>query len=221
MSTILNEYVEMIHFIQHFISKNTEIVLHDISKPEHSVIAIINGHISGRKIGSSLNGAALTYIRHKIYLKTNELLNYRGYSKEGHELVCYTRFIKDDNNKLLGMLCVNIDKTEEIEITKKLCSIFGFNQSVSDSIGLGSASKPWQEHFPENVTETLDIIYDEVIDELKLDSNLPNYSQRQQIMKRLEEKGAFLFKGAIPIIANKLQISEATTYRYLAKLKGE
>lgn len=221
MSTILNEYVEMIHFIQHFISKNTEIVLHDISKPEHSVIAIINGHISGRKIGSSLNGAALTYIRHKIYLKTNELLNYRGYSKEGHELVCYTRFIKDDNNKLLGMLCVNIDKAEEIELTKKLCSMFGFDESISDSVSIAPSVNPLKEHFPENVEETLDIIYDEVINESHIDSTDLSYKQRQNIMRKLEEKGAFLFKGAIPIIAKKLQISEATTYRYLAKMKGE
>ena len=221
MNPLLNEYVALIQFLNHFISKNTEIVLHDISNPEHSVIAIINGHISGRKLGSSLNGAALTYIRHKIYLKTDELLNYRGYSKEGHELVCFTRFIKDGHNQLLGMMCVNIDKSEELTITKDLCNIFGFDQSITDSISLGSPNKPWQEHFPENVNETLDIIYDEVIAELQIKPTDLNYHLRQMIMKRLEEKGVFLFKGAIPIIANKLQISEATTYRYLAKLKGE
>ena len=33
---------------------NTEAVLHDLTQPEKSVISIVNGHISGRKIGDAL-----------------------------------------------------------------------------------------------------------------------------------------------------------------------
>ena len=33
---------------------NTEAVLHDLTRPESSVINIINGHVSGRKPGDAL-----------------------------------------------------------------------------------------------------------------------------------------------------------------------
>lgn len=36
------------------VGRNTEIVLHDLTKPESSVIDIVNGHLSGRSIGSSV-----------------------------------------------------------------------------------------------------------------------------------------------------------------------
>ena len=45
------------------------------------------------------------------------------------------------------------------------------------------------------------------------------YSEKLMVMKKLEEKGVFLFKGAIPEVARQLAISEATAYRYLSKIE--
>ena len=38
------------------IGRNTEILLHDLERPQQSVLAIANGHISGRKVGSPILG---------------------------------------------------------------------------------------------------------------------------------------------------------------------
>ncbi|SPO61509.1 PAS domain-containing protein, partial [Pseudomonas inefficax] len=38
-------------------ARNIEILLHDLDHPEHSVVAIVNGHLSGRSVGSPILAA--------------------------------------------------------------------------------------------------------------------------------------------------------------------
>lgn len=225
MKDLLEEYIAIVTFLGRFIGKNTEIVLHDTTVVDHSIVAIVNGHISGRKLGSSLNGAGLSYIRNKIYQDKDELLNYKGFSKDGKELICYTRFIKDAAGRLLGMLCVNIDKNQEQAVLKQLSDIFGFDESPNTggfqlrSSGRGGELK---EHFPENVHETVELVFHEILDELGLPAGRLTYMEKLAVMKKFEENGVFLFKGAIPEVAKQLAISEATAYRYLSKIeRGE
>lgn len=225
MDYLLKEYVALVHFLGNFIGHNTEIVLHDTSMVDNSVVAIVNGHISGRKLGSSLNGAGLSYIRNKIYQDKDELIDYKGFSKDGKELVCYTRFIKNEEGKLLGMICVNIDKTQEIEVLSKLTSLFGFDEESKAKTIQRRANREGnelKEHFPENVQETVESVFQEILAELNLPADRLTYNEKVLIMKKFEENGVFLFKGAIPEVAKQLSISEATAYRYLSKIeRGE
>ncbi|MBC7212836.1 MAG: PAS domain-containing protein, partial [Pseudomonas sp.] len=39
------------------VPRNVEILLHDLEHPEHSVVAIVNGHLSGRRVGSPILAA--------------------------------------------------------------------------------------------------------------------------------------------------------------------
>ena len=45
----LERYIPMVTFISEICGKNYEVILHDVSDPENSVISIFNGHLSGRK----------------------------------------------------------------------------------------------------------------------------------------------------------------------------
>ena len=77
-------------------------------------------------------------------------------------------------------------------------------------------------HIPENVQETVEFTYKEILSELEYPSNRLTYMEKLMVMKKFEERGVFLFKGAIPEVAQQLGISEATAYRYLSKIeRGE
>lgn len=39
------------------VPRNVEILLHDLDHPEHSVVAIANGQLSGRQVGSPILAA--------------------------------------------------------------------------------------------------------------------------------------------------------------------
>ena len=62
---ILNSYRPMISFLAAAFGPNCEVVLHDIREQDKSVIAIENGSISNRIIGSPMTDLALGAL-HKI-----------------------------------------------------------------------------------------------------------------------------------------------------------
>ena len=64
--------------------KNCEVVLHDFSGPQHSVIAIENGHVTGRKVGDPITDFALASWREGGFGDGNEdkLLNYKTKTKD-------------------------------------------------------------------------------------------------------------------------------------------
>ena len=64
---ILSIFVPIVNFLSEILGENTEIVLHDVSNPEHSVIAIQNGFHSGRTIGSSLTDFAFQVTHNQVY----------------------------------------------------------------------------------------------------------------------------------------------------------
>lgn len=48
----LERYIPLVEFMGRICGKNYEIILHDVSTPERSVIAACNEHLSGRRIGN-------------------------------------------------------------------------------------------------------------------------------------------------------------------------
>ena len=216
MDHILQEYINIIKFFGYFIPKNIEVVLHDSTTPDNSVIAIVNGHISGRKLGSSLNASGVSYIRNKVYQDVDELLDCKGIAKDGSELICHTKFIKSKDGELLGMLCINIDNSSINEHLNELLKVFGLNKTAYQKNDIEQHKKST---FSENVEETVNIAFKEAIDELNLPSDRLSQQEKMDIMRKLEEKGIFLFKGSISEVAKMLTISEATAYRYLSKIE--
>ena len=75
---ILNFYIPIINFIADICGPEYEVVLHDITKPEASVIAIRNGYITGREVGSPLTDLALKILKQKDYVNKDFITNYNG-----------------------------------------------------------------------------------------------------------------------------------------------
>ena len=62
---ILNYYIELVEFIGLTIGPDYELALYDLRNDDKSVIAIANGHITGRSVGAPLTDAALKAIQQK------------------------------------------------------------------------------------------------------------------------------------------------------------
>lgn len=58
-SNMLQPYIVLTEFLGKALGPDYEVALHDLTSKHQSLIAIANGHISGRKIGSPLTNAAL------------------------------------------------------------------------------------------------------------------------------------------------------------------
>ncbi|KIR03728.1 hypothetical protein P261_02543 [Lachnospiraceae bacterium TWA4] len=66
MNTILKTYEPTARAIVELFGKGCEVVLHDLSKPENSVVFVVNGEVTGRKVGQSFD-----HLIRQVLLNTN------------------------------------------------------------------------------------------------------------------------------------------------------
>ena len=89
------------------LGKDCEVVLHDLRYPDESVIAIANGDISSRKLGAPATDFILKLMQVGKKRDQEYMTNYYGKSVNGHTLRSSTFFIHDEEDNIIGALCLN------------------------------------------------------------------------------------------------------------------
>lgn len=105
----LETYIPLVEFLGKALGEHCEVVLHDVSDPEHSIVAIANGHLSGRSIGGSLTDMVLKLLRQGDKEQTQYVVNYHGKGSTGHLFRSSSYFIRGDEGSIIGVLCLNYD----------------------------------------------------------------------------------------------------------------
>lgn len=225
---ILEPYIKLTEFLGLALGPDYEIALHDLTNRKRSIVAIANGHISGRSIGAPLTNMALSVLRDRSYETTDYRLHYRGLSPSGKVLRSNTWFIKH-GGRLIGMLCINFDDTRYREAGARLmdlCHPVQFNAEVMPEVvdrngQLTLQTEPGPEQY-RNSTEA--VTADAVAHAMELLGVTPERmtaEERQLVIASLEKEGLFLLKGAVKEVAEALCCSQASVYRYLSNLKSE
>lgn len=211
---LLKQYIPMVDFIADICGPKYEVVLHDVSKPESSVIAIRNNHITGRKIGSSMTDLALKILKQKDYVHGDFITNYDGYGEGGKKFLSSTYFIKDTSQELIGMICVNNDIADIKKLKDSYKTIMERFQYRDENVD----EKEIQEENIENpLISTANSIISKTIKSINIPPERMSIDEKISIVQELNDKGVFLLKGAVSDIAEQLCISENTVYRYLNK----
>ena len=236
---ILKPYIIFTKFLGNFLGPNYEVVLHDVTTPEKSVIAIENSHVSGRGIGSPLTDLSLKILQDKLYLKQDYISNYISITASGDQVKSATYFIKDINNNLIGLLCINMDASKFLDMQAIIDSFMG---ATSDYFNLCEKSKERTnikladteakaneiekakpKVIEENLsTTTLEELTTTIINQVLIQTDIEpermSSDEKVAIVAQLHEKGVFLLKGSVIEVAERLKTSEATIYRYLKQL---
>lgn len=207
----LKNYTVLVDFLADFLGDDTEVVLHDTQDWHNSVVAIRNGHISGRSVGAPMTDYAIGIMKEGIYRDKLYHTNYKGMTSTGHEVRSATYFIKDDDGQVIGMLCLNTDVSK---LKQARALLDGLIQGAEKS-----TTFPIQEKFNIDVKDLVEnhinILYPN-------GEKLSRLSKEQKIdlVKRLDELGTFMVKGAVQHVAEILGVSVSTVYRYLGTVKN-
>ena len=129
---ILKKYGLLVPFLGEVLGENCEIVLHDITNLESSIVAIANNQISGRKVGGPATDFVLKLMQLRRENKVNYITNYMAKSYNGHKLRCSSFFIHDDKKEPIGVLCINYDLNAYIEARDMLDKMFFINAAMKD-----------------------------------------------------------------------------------------
>lgn len=200
----------MVEFLGSALGPNYEIVLQDAGPEKLGVIAIANGHVSGRSIGAPLTDFTLQIINQEIWKHQNFLTRYLGTTNDGRTLISSTFFIKE-NGTLIGTFCINYDASLYTELAEKILELGGVSIPSADM----------NHSFTESFFDDIDGYVDSIINQY-YNENLPEkvpIPDKIELIKRFDEFGLFQLKGTINIVAEKLNCSRATVYRYISRLK--
>jgi predicted transcriptional regulator YheO len=212
LNKYLSIYMPLVDAIAETFGKNCEVVLHDFSEPDKSIIKIANGHLTGRDIGSPATGFVLSLLN-RNNLKKDYFVGYPTKAQSGAELKSTTVLIRDTKSKVVGALCINIDITPYIStknLLDELCAMpFGQNSEIE-----GESCEKF-------VSSTTALINDQLDQSMKKIGKPVVHMGKQDklnIIKDLKERGIFLIKGSSKKISKELNVSLATIYKYLEEI---
>lgn len=193
---------------------NCEVVLHDLQKGlENSIVAIENGHVTGRKVGDPSSNLGLEVLRGTDV--NGDKYNYITQTSSGKTLRSSSMYLRDDKNKVIGSLCINLDISEFIAAEKAIQSM---TNSYSNQI---ASTNNVKEVFVTDVNELLDHLIQECMQEIKVPVINMTKKDKMDAIKFFDDRGAFLIKKSSEKICEFLNISKYTLYAYLGELKGE
>ena len=184
-----------------------EVVLHDFSDLEHSIIHI-EGNISGRKVGGAATDLLLTQARNGNTVR--DFYNYQTFLPNGRNMKSCTMFLRGADGSAYGALCINLD-----------IGVFaGFQRFLGEFLALDAGAEV-SETLSDDIQRTIHTVLREAVSEM--DAELPIMSKEDKIdlIARLDEKGAFQVKKAVTLIAEELGLSRSTIYNYLAQARDK
>lgn len=207
---VLQHYLPMVSFIAEMNGPGCEVLMHDLTNKKSSVIAIENGHLSGRAIGFPITDLAASIVESEEYKTKNYLTNYTADCK-GKKFLSSTYFIKN-GERLIGLLCINRDLSSMQDLENILNQVKNQYNLIQDKT------------IPD-VHETLDVPLPELIrnyvhtaiEETGISPKRMSMEEKVLVVHRLKEQGVLTMKGAVSEIAEQLFISEPTVYRYMKR----
>ena len=208
----LEMLVSTAHGIARQFGKDCEVCIHDLSVKdlEHTIIFIINGHVSGRKIG---DGASKVVLETLEAIEKGDIivdhLGYRTTTQDGRILKSSTVFLKDSTGKYRWVLGINYDVTALMTVDAALQSITTVESH--DSHGDGQ--------IPLNVNDLLDNLINQSVKRIGKPPALMNKEEKIQAIQFLRDAGAFLITKSGDKVSNFYGISKFTLYSYIDQSK--
>ncbi len=186
--------------------RHCEVVLHDLSRPEHSIVWI-EGNVTGRRVGGGITDLGLAKLR--LGDPQQDLIGYVTQTKDGKVLRSSSIFLRDDAGNVTGALCINLDITP----------FLGLRQHVLDL--LTPVTRDIEESFLDRPADVLrDLIHDGLRAVGSTPPKMMGKQQRVKVIEFLDRRGAFIFRSAVPTVSRVLGISRYTLYNYLKQVRA-
>ena len=188
---------------------NCEVVVHDLisNDPDSSIVAIENGHVTGRKVGDGPSHVVLEALRQGRE-DLQDHFSYLTRTKDGKILKSSTLYIRDDSGEAVGIFAINYDITLILAMENTLMQ---FTATEADT------------HEPEPITRNVSDLLDELIQQsVKVVGKpvaLMTKEDKVKAIQFLNNTGAFLITKSGDKVCKFFGISKYTLYSYIDEAK--
>ena len=118
-------YTLLVDFLGKILGPDYEVALHELLDDSNEIIAIANGELTGRHLGSPLSNKMLEFLTSRLYETQDYVLRFESTSVTGKKLCSNSLFIKDPHGRLVGLLCINFDSSRYRELSARVMDLCG------------------------------------------------------------------------------------------------
>ncbi len=202
-------FVPLVRGLAEMFGPDCEVVLHDLAALPQSIIAIENGHVTGRRIGDVPTDRMLRSLRNE---ESGDVRLYIS-SQDGKMLKSLAVTLRDAEGRQIGILGVNLDISEIVRAQRALLSL-----SAVGRLG-GEAATETGEIFAHDIREVVAGMIGAILTEMGKTPSAMTRDEKREVVRRLEERGAFLVKRSAEQVAEALDLSRYTIFSYLKEIR--
>jgi predicted transcriptional regulator YheO len=187
------------------LGKWCEVVIHDTSDLEHSIIWV-QGDITGRRVGGMLSDVGLEMLHRG---EAGPLFIYTTQTEDGKTLKSASMWLRDSDGKICGALCLNLDVTPIL-----LLHEFAGELAPEESLAMS-------EHHVTDLSDLIDILVAQCEHQMSTPATEMSKDHRIEVVRILDERGAFQVRNSVVEVANRLGVTRKTIYNYLREIEEE
>ena len=207
----LDFYKRLAHALALQFGSGCEVVVHDLESadPSHSIVAIENGHVTGRKLGDGPSHVVLEAL-HAGDAKLEDRPAYLTKTADGKILKSSTVFIRDENGRAVGIFAVNYDIT----------ILRAMGDTIAEVVGTEPSAPREPEPIVRSVADLLDDLIEQSVQLVGTPVALMSKEEKVRAIRYLNDTGAFLITKSGPKVCKFFGISKYTLYSYLDEARA-
>jgi predicted transcriptional regulator YheO len=199
------------------LNQHTEVVVHNLRRPESSIVEIVNGHVSGRRVGSAIiagpaeDKAFDTLVASKAAASPNEVrvvANYTSKASDGRALRSSSVVMFDAEGVPAAALCVNID----------MGAIERIQRDIQGAL-IPTILPPLPALRSEaNIEGLIEEIIASALDSAGVPVERMSKAEKMTAVAIMHERGLFVIRGSVERVAARLGVTKFTIYNYLEEI---
>ena len=205
----LRALVPVVQGLADMFGPDCEVVLHDVARVPQSIVAIENGAVTGRKLGDPPTDRMLRTLRNaddgqdvRLYLT----------SRDGKLLKSLAVTLRDDAGTPYGLLGLNVDVSALVQAQRALSRLTSAGHAKAEAV-------PEGEIFAGDIRDVVAGMITGILGEIGKTPPAMSRDEKMEVVKRLEERGAFLVKRSAEQVAEALDLSRYTIFSYLKEIR--
>ncbi len=187
---------------------NCEVVIHDLTArdPERSIVYIVNGHVTGRRLGDGPSTVVMEQLLHAQEDPTDHL-GYLTRTPDGKILKSSTVYIRDGRGRVSAILAINYDISSLLMVENAIGSMV---HTVEEE------ARGHEERITVlNVSDLLEDLIEQSVALVGKPVALMNKADKVRAIQFLSQHGAFLITKSGDKVAKHFGISKYTLYSYI------
>ena len=193
------------------LGKRAEIVIHDFSQMETSIVHI-EGSVTNREVGAPITDLVF-HMLSEFGPDVPDKLGYKNTTDDGKILKCSTVFVRDDQGQPEGCLCINFDITDFIYLSNAFTE---FTFSSEDKPNGTQA-----ERYTQTFSETMESVIDKAIAACGKVPAMMDKEEKKAVIHKLDQSGLFMIKGSVNYLAKVIGVSRYTVYNYINEVRNK